>query len=221
MKVKSTKRRKHRKHNPAKSRKSPSTHRRRRRSNPARATTHHRRRRRRRNPSSGIAGMGMDVLVVVGALGGSAYLNNFAAKWIPVKFRGAASLAVGAALAMFIKNDKAKIAGLVAAGAGAWDMLRQNVPALTALSAEDAGFLLGSAAADDPDLAEMLGASNSNVSGVIPNVFGGYSNGGIPGVVPNVFGVDTAEVPLGVDTAEVPLGDDEDGESLFGSQWRT
>lgn len=211
MKVKHKKSRKHRKPNPVKAHKA--THRRRRRHNPA-PSTHKRRRHRRRNPSSSLKGMAIDVGVIVGALFGSGYLNNFAAKWLTVKYRGAASLGLGAALALFVKNDKAKAAGMTAIGAGLFDLLRQNVPALVPFSAEDAGWLLGSAAASDRDLAQ--GLANSGVPGVLPNVFGvdtssvplGYDNSDVPGVLPNVFGVDTSGIPL---------GEDDEGESLFGN----
>ena len=126
---------------------------------------------------------------------------------------------------MFVKGDKARAVALGLGGAGVLDIVRQNVPSLVPMSAEDAGYLLGSAAQSDAHLAAMLGAANAGVPGVLPNIFGA-ANAGVPGVLPNVFGVDTAKVPMGddeaeffgVDTAEVPMGDEE-GESLFAASW--
>lgn len=220
MKVKTHRRK--RKHNPASSHKK-TTHRRRRRHNPAPSHSIHRRRRRRHNPSGGIKGFAVDMAIAGGGILGATYLNNFAAKWLPVKFRGGASVGVGLALAIFMgKNDYAKKAAIAIGGTGLFDLLRQNLPALVPMSAEDAGYLLGSAASSDADLARMFGADNAGVPGVLPNVFGA-DNAHIPGVLPNVFGIDTATVPMGdddfeaygIDTAMVPMGDEE-GENLLG-----
>lgn len=216
MKVKTHKRRKHRKSNPAKSRKT-TTHRRRRRHNPAAAPSAHRRRhtrRRRHNPSGGLMELGLTILAGIGSAGASAVVNNMASKWVPVKYRGGVSLVAGTAAA-FIgrKNKYAVTAGIVAAAVGGWDLLRQNIPALAPFSAEDAGYLLGSAAADDPDLAQMLGAINSAVPGVIPN-FGYDETGSIP------LGASNSSVPsvvqnFGDPTQSIPLGEDMESDGLF------
>lgn len=222
MKVK-TQRRKKRKHNPAQSRK-PTTSRRR-RHNPAPSHRAYRRRRRHNPSGGGIKEFLIGAGIAGGGMIGATYLNNFAAKWLPVKARGAAAVGVGLGIALFFgRNSMAKTAAISIGGTGLFDLLRQNLPALVPMSAEDAGYLLGSAASSDEELASMFGMSNSEVPGVLPNVFGS-GNSEVPGVLPNVFGVDTAMVPMGydsemfgVDTAMVPMGDEE-GESLFGESY--
>lgn len=213
MKVKTHRRRKHRKSNPAKSHKT--THRR--RHNPA-PSAHRRRRthrRRRSNPSGAVMDVLLPILTGIGGIGVGAFLNNTAAKWIPVKWRGVAALLLGGGVAFFGRRHKIALAGgTTIAAAGGWDLLRQNVPLLTAFSAEDAGYLLGSAAAEDEELAAMLGAMNSAVPGVVPNmgydptdsVPMGSSNSRVPGVLPN----------MGYDpTDTIPMGFDSEGDGLF------
>lgn len=211
MKVKTHKRRKHRKSNPAKSKKT-TTRRHRRRHNPAPSTHRRRKTHRRRNPNGDAVGTILQILTGIGSAGVAAYTNNMAAKWMSVKWRGVPALLIGVTAAFLGRRNRyAMTAGITAASVGGLDILRQLVPALAAFSAEDAGYLLGSAAADDPELAAMLGAVNSGIPGIVPN-FGfdtsmiplGAANSRIPGVVPN----------LGLDTSMIPLGDME-GDGLF------
>ena len=185
---------------------------------------HGRRRHARRNPAGlDLKSFGMEVAAASAGALAAVYINNTAAKWIPARFRGVASIAAGAAVVMFAgKSELARGAAIGAAGMGLLDILRNNVPSLVPLSAEDAGYLLGAASVHDESIAAMLGAVNADVPGVLPNVFGAV-NADVPGVLPNVFGVDTGSVPmgddsdlsfLGVDTGSVPMGDSE-GEFLF------
>lgn len=176
--------------------------------NPAPSRRFHSKRRIRRNPAGlDLKSFGVSVAGVgAGALAG-VYVNNFAARWLPVRFRGLASIAAGAAVVMFAgRNPHAERAALGAAGMGLLDLLRSNVPALAAMGAEDAGYLLGAAAAQDADLAAMLGMDNSNVPDVL-----GFDTGSVA-----LGGVDNSNVPdvLGFDTGSIALGDEE-GDGLF------
>ena len=181
------------------------TKRRRARHNPAPshvATRHRRRRHARRNPAGiDFKEFGIKVAVAGGGALAAVYINNLAAKWLPVKFRGIASIAAGAAAVMFGgRNAMVRDAAVGAAGMGLLDILRSNVPALVPLSAEDAGYLLGSASTYDDRLAAMLGMDT------VPDIYGDDT-------VPNIFGVDTGSVPMGSDTGAFPMGDEL---SMFG-----
>ena len=191
------------KHNPAKK----SHGKRKVRHNPAPSRRFHSKRRVRRNPSGlDLKSFGVSVAGVGAGALGAVYLNNFAARWVPARFRGFASIAAGAAVVMFAgRNEHAHRAALGAAGMGLLDLLRSNVPALVPMSAEDAGYLLGNAAAHDDGLAAVLGFDTGEVALGADN-----SN------VPDILGVDNADVPdiLGFDTVEVALGDEE-ADALF------
>jgi len=191
------------KHNPAKTYKK----RRKVRHNPAPSSVRrHGKRRVRRNPGLDLKSFGVSVVGVGAGALGAVYLNNLAAKWIPARFRGFVSIAAGAAVVMFAgRNEHAERAALGAAGMGLLDLLRSNVPALVPMSAEDAGYLLGNAAAHDEGLAAVLGFDTGEVALGADN-----SN------VPDILGVDNADVPdiLGFDTGEVALGDEE-ADALF------
>lgn len=173
-----------------------------------------RRRHARRNPSGlDIKAFGLEVAAIGGGMLAGVYVNNLAAKWLPARFRGLGSIAAGAALAMFGgRSEILERAALGAAGMGLLDIVRNNVPALVPLSAEDAGYLLGNAAQHDESVAAMLGTLDTGVPGVLPNIFG-VDTAGVPmgadeipeGIVPNIFGVDTAGVPMG----------DDEGDGLF------
>ena len=175
--------------------------------NPAPSRRFHSKRRVRRNPSGlDLKSFGVSVAGVGAGALGAVYLNNFAARWVPARFRGFASIAAGAAVVMFAgRNEHAHRAALGAAGMGLLDLLRSNVPALVPMSAEDAGYLLGNAAAHDEGLAAVLGFDTGSVPMGVDNAD-----------VPDILGVDNADVPdiLGFDTGEVPLGDEE-ADGLF------
>ena len=174
---------------------------------PSKQRRHYGKRRVRRNPAGlDLKSFGISVAGVGAGALGAVYLNNLAAKWIPARFRGFASIAAGAAVVMFAgRNEHAERAALGAAGMGLLDLLRSNVPALVPLSAEDAGYLLGNAAAQDSEMAAVLGFDTGSVPMGVDNA-----------EVPDILGVDNAEVPdiLGFDTGEVPLGDEE-ADGLF------
>ena len=182
-----------------------------------------RRRHARRNPSGfDMKAFGIEVAAAGAGALAAVYINNMAAKWLPARFRGAASILAGGLVVMFGgRAEMVRGAAIGAAGMGLLDLLRSNVPALVPLSAEDAGYLLGSAAMHDESIAAMLGQANGDVPGVLPNVFG-QANEDVPGMIPNVFGVDTGSIPMGddglsmfgVDTGSIPMGDGE-GEYLF------
>lgn len=219
------KRRRHKK-NPAKSKARRTT--RRARHNPAPSKVRSRRRHARRNPAGiDFKAFGLEIATVGAGALAAVYINNLAVKWIPVKFRGAAS--IGASILATMFGGRSQIVRNAAIGAGAMgvlDLLRSNVPSLVPLSAEDAGYLLGAAAAHDESIAAMFGADNANVPGVIPNVFGvdtgtvpmgedwipavGADNANVPGVIPNVFGVDTGTVPMGDDEGGYLFEEDDD-----------
>lgn len=198
------------------------SHKRRVRHNPAPSHMAHRRRagRRRharRNPSGlDFKAFGMEAAAIAGGMLGGVYVNNLAAKWLPARFRGLGSIAAGAALAMFAgRNEFLERAAMGAAGMGILDIVRNNVPALVPLSAEDAGYLLGNAAQHDESVAAMLGTLDTGVPGVLPDVFG-VDTGEVPmgadipqGIVPDVFGVDTAGVPMGEDEGDGMFEDDD------------
>ena len=197
------------KKNPAKA------HKRRRavRRNPAAPSSVRRKTRRRavrRNPSLDLKGLGIDVAAIGGGMLGALYVNNLAARWLPARFRGVASILVGAGLTMFVKHPLVERAALGAAGMGLVDILRANIPALVALSAEDAGYLLGNAAAQDQDLSNLLGAMDN---GDLPDVLGGVDNADVS----DVLGFDTGSIPLGFDTGSIPLGEDE-ADNIFGEE---
>jgi hypothetical protein len=174
--------------------------------NPAPSRRFHSKRRIRKNPGLDLKSFGVSVAGVGAGALGAVYINNLAARWLPVRFRGFASIAAGAAVVMFAgRNEHAERAALGAAGMGFLDLLRSNVPALAAMGAEDAGYLLGAAAAQDSDLAAMLGVDNANVPDVL-----GVDNANVP----DVLGFDTGSVALGFDTGSVALGDEE-GDGLF------
>ena len=177
-----------------------------------------RRRHARRNPSGlDLKAFGMEVAAIGGGMLAGVYVNNLAAKWIPARFRGLGSIAAGAALAMFGgRSEILERAALGAAGMGLLDIVRNNVPSLVPLSAEDAGYLLGNAAQYDESVATMLGTLDTGVPDVLPNVFG-MDTAGVPmgadeipqGIIPNVFGVDTAGVPMGDDEGDGMFEDDD------------
>ena len=224
--VKSGRKRRTAKRNPAPTKRKAT--RRRVKHNPAPSKVRHRRRHARRNPSGlDLKSFGIEVGSVAGGALAALYLNNFAAKWLPPRFRGAASIVAAALATMFGgRSPILRNAAIGAGGMGVLDLLRANVPALATLSAEDAGYLLGQAAAHDESIASMFGADNSGVPGVIPNVFGvdtgmvpmgadfvpgiGADNSGVPGVIPNVFGVDTGMVPMGDDEGGYLFEEDDD-----------
>ena len=224
--TKSTGGRRRVKRNP--SRRKASHKRRRVRHNPAPSHVAHRRRagrrRVRRNPSGlDLKAFGMEVAAIGGGMLAGVYVNNLAAKWLPARFRGLGSIVAGAALAMFGgRSEILERAALGAAGMGLLDIVRNNVPALVPLSAEDAGYLLGNAAQHDESVAAMLGTLDTGVPGVLPNIFG-VDTAGVPmgadeipqGIIPNVFGVDTAGVPMGDDgEGDGMFSDYEDGDGL-------
>jgi len=185
-----------------------------------------RRRHARRNPAGlDLKSFGLEVAAAGAGALAAVYINNLAAKWIPARFRGVASIAAGAAVIMFAgKTEAARGAAIGAAGMGLLDIMRANVPALVPLSAEDAGYILGNASIHDESIAAMLGADNSDVPGVLPNIFGvdtgsvpmgadgvfGADNSGVPGVLPNIFGVDTGSVPMGDGEGEFLFAEDDE-----------
>jgi len=181
------------------------------RRNPARPSSVRRKssRRVRRNPSLDLKGLAIDVSAIGGGMLGALYINNMAARWLPARFRGLASILVGAGALMFVKHPLVERAAMGAAGMGLLDIVRSNVPALTALSAEDAGYLLGNAAANDEDLSNLLGGMDN---ADMPDVLGGVDNEDVP----DVLGFDTGSVALGFDTGSVALGEDE-GDNIFGN----
>lgn len=174
---------------------------------PSHQRRHYGKRRVRRNPAGlDLKSFGVSVVGVGAGALGAVYLNNLAAKWIPARFRGFASIAAGAAVVMFAgRNEHAERAALGAAGMGLLDLLRSNVPSLVPMSAEDAGYLLGNASAHDAGLAAVLGFDTGEVALGVDNA-----------EVPDILGVDNADVPdiLGFDTGEVGLGDEE-ADGLF------
>ena len=175
------------KHNPAPSRVSSRRH-------------HKRRRSIRRNPSGvDFKALALDVGAIGAGMLGGVYANNLAAKWLPARFRGLGSIAAGVGMLMLAgRSQILERAALGAAGMGLLDIVRNNVPALVPLSAEDAGYLLGNAAAYDENVASLLGLD----TGAVP-----MGEDGIPsGVIPNVFGLDTGAVPM---------GEDGEGDGLF------
>lgn len=176
---------------------------------PSKQRRHYGKRRVRRNPSGlDLKTFGVQVAGVGAGALGAVYLNNLAAKWLPARFRGVASIAAGAAVVMFAgRNEHAERVALGAAGMGLLDILRNNVPALVPLSAEDAGYLLGAASAHDAGIAAVLGFD----TGAVPM---GVDNANMP----DVLGVDNTDVPdvlgMGFDTGEIPMGDEE-ADGLF------
>ena len=132
---------------------------------PSKQRRHYGKRRVRRNPGLDLKSFGVSVVGVGAGALGAVYLNNLAAKWVPARFRGFASIAAGAAVVMFAgRNEHAERAALGAAGMGLLDLLRSNVPALVPMSAEDAGYLLGNAAAHDEGLAAVLGFDTGSIA---------------------------------------------------------
>ncbi len=173
---------------------------------PSSQRRHYGKRRVRRNPAGlDFKDFGIQVATVGGGALGALYLNNFAAQWLPARFRGLASILAGAGAMMFVRSPVVERMALGAAAMGLVDILRSNVPALVPMSAEDAGYLLGAASVHDADLSNLLGMDNSNVPDVL-----GFDTGSIP------LGMDNSNVPdvLGFDTGSIPLGDEE-GDGLF------
>jgi hypothetical protein len=188
------------------------------RHNPAPSKTR-RRRVARRNPSGlDLKEYGVEVGTIGAGLLGGVYINNMAARWLPVRFRGLGAVGVSVLGVMFGGNSRlVRNAALAVGGMGVLDLVRANVPALVPLSAEDAGYLLGAASAHDSSLAAMLGVENSSVPGVLDF---GAENAEVPGVLD--FGTDTGTVPMGsemayfgTDTGTVPMGEDDEGDDIF------